>query len=267
MGFVCLSEFSKRRCCCACWVSANPLCRLAMTSLPSAPTLRSPHRRRAANNSLRHTAILSQALAPLQSLAHVTPRHSIVSRQQMPRAPSRVSSPSAFSQPQRATQRHRPVNAGPEDSHLFGPLRPQGFSPSRRLSPLTTCWACFIPVPLMGFSLRGFHPPNTPYALESAAPLGTSSVAVPVTAPTALQGLTRIRKPGTRPGVNQVAGPYAPLGFSAPRFLAIGGRGGTSTTIPSRTLPTKMVPTHGPGRWCLRVFTGTRRNLSLSRQT
>jgi hypothetical protein len=48
-------------------------------------------------------------------------------------------------------------------------LRPQGFSPSRRLAPDAACWACFIPVPLLGFTLRGFAPALVPYALSSTA--------------------------------------------------------------------------------------------------
>jgi hypothetical protein len=42
----------------------------------------------------------------------------------------------------------------------IGLLRPQGFSPSRRFAPFMTCWAYFIPVPLLGFTLRGLAPPD-----------------------------------------------------------------------------------------------------------
>lgn len=51
-------------------------------------------------------------------------------------------------------------------------LRPQGFSPSRRLAPLATFRAYFIPVPLLGFTLRGFDPPLVLYVLSNAASLG-----------------------------------------------------------------------------------------------
>lgn len=47
-------------------------------------------------------------------------------------------------------------------------LRPQDCDSSRRFAPRATCRACFIPVPLLGFSLRGFDPRAVPYA-----PLGT----------------------------------------------------------------------------------------------
>jgi hypothetical protein len=50
-------------------------------------------------------------------------------------------------------------------------LRPQGFSPSRRFAPRSTCRACFIPVPLLGFSLRGLHPTTAPYVLSNAGTL------------------------------------------------------------------------------------------------
>jgi hypothetical protein len=50
-------------------------------------------------------------------------------------------------------------------------LRPQGFSPSRRLAPPATCRACFIPVPSLGLALRGFAPPAMPYVLSNAATL------------------------------------------------------------------------------------------------
>jgi hypothetical protein len=284
MGFVCLSEFSKRRCCCACWVSANPLCRLAMTSLPSAPTLRSPHRRRAANNSLRHTAILSQALAPLQSLAHVTPRHSIVSRQQMPRAPSRVSSPSAFSQPQRATQRHRPVNAGPEDSHLFGPLRPRvshpldAFLPSRPaglVSSQSRSWgfpfeAFILPIrrtPSRAPRPSGLH--RLPYRLRHRLPSRDSHVSG---SPAPGPGLTRLlaRMP---PWVSPLRGflplaaavglaPRSPLALCRPRWCrrtgpVVGASGfspAQGATYLSQDRPNPLAVLHRPGetvRWRL----------------
>jgi hypothetical protein len=50
-------------------------------------------------------------------------------------------------------------------------LRPWAFSTLRRFAPHTTCRAYFIPDPLMGFSLRGLAPPETPYALSGAVTL------------------------------------------------------------------------------------------------
>lgn len=46
-------------------------------------------------------------------------------------------------------------------------LRPQGFAPSRRFAPSVACRAYFIPVPSMGFPLRGFRPP-----IGAVRPLG-----------------------------------------------------------------------------------------------
>jgi hypothetical protein len=48
-------------------------------------------------------------------------------------------------------------------------LRPRVFTTPRRLAPPVICQAYFIPVPLMGFPLRGFLPYVEPNALSSAA--------------------------------------------------------------------------------------------------
>jgi hypothetical protein len=74
---------------------------------------------------------------------------------------SEVLSPSAFFQRRRAT---RPTASNPLVS-----LRPQVFSTSRRFAPRAVYRACFIPNPPLGFSLRGFDPPQVSYALSSAA--------------------------------------------------------------------------------------------------
>ena len=50
-------------------------------------------------------------------------------------------------------------------------LRPQGFTPSRRFAPRGASRAYSIPVPLLGFTLRGFSPPTVPYALSDAESL------------------------------------------------------------------------------------------------
>lgn len=56
-----------------------------------------------------------------------------------------------------ATRSHLP----PTNPNPPVPLHPQGFTPSRCFAPLTAYWAYFIPVPSMGFSLRGFAPPGS----------------------------------------------------------------------------------------------------------
>jgi hypothetical protein len=100
----------------------------------------------------------------------------------------------------------------PADPNLPVTLRPQGFPPSRRVAPLTTCRAILIPVPLMGFSLRGLGPPAVPYALSGAAPLGVRYLSGQRDTP--LQGLTHDAQPGARPGVQPGRlPPFAPLGF------------------------------------------------------
>lgn len=79
-------------------------------------------------------------------------------------APPEVCSPTAYFQPCGATflRRfpYRPVK-----------LRPQGFAPSRRFAPHMTYRAYFIPIPLMGFSLRGLNPSAAPYVLSNAGSL------------------------------------------------------------------------------------------------
>jgi hypothetical protein len=70
-------------------------------------------------------------------------------------------------------------------------LRPQGFTPSRRLAPPTTCRACFISVPPMGLTLRGFAPPAVPYALSDAVSL--------MGFVNALQFGSPVRRPSTQP--------------------------------------------------------------------
>lgn len=103
-------------------------------------------------------------------------------------APSEVPSPSASCQSRGATYLRRapspPVT-----------LRPQGFAPSRRLAPPTTCRACFIPVPLLGFPFEAC-PRAVPYALSSAGPLRFSAPLLRASPPR--QGSTTPRRSCTR---------------------------------------------------------------------
>jgi hypothetical protein len=69
--------------------------------------------------------------------------------QRLSSTPSEVCSPSAFSQPQRAT--YLPAIPKPPVQ-----MRPQGFAPSRRFAPFVTCRAYSIPIPHMGFPFEVF---------------------------------------------------------------------------------------------------------------
>lgn len=114
-------------------------------------------------------------------------------------------------------------------------LRPQGFSPSRRLAPLMASRACSIPVPLMGFhpsrpsSSRGAVRP-----LERRAPPGFSSTTQRRGRPSRDSHTTQ--SPDTGLGTSQVAAPFASLGFPAPRFLARDSEGRANVLSSPHTL-------------------------------
>jgi hypothetical protein len=76
-------------------------------------------------------------------------------------------------------------------------LRPWGFAPLRRFAPLTAFRACLIPVPLLGFSLRGFSPLETPYALSSAISPRTVGFGFHTDSPP--QGFSRSKDPAHMP--------------------------------------------------------------------
>jgi hypothetical protein len=91
-------------------------------------------------------------------------------------------------------------------------LRPQGFAPSRRFTPHTTCRAYFIPVPFLGFTLRGLHPRVAPYAVSDAGPLMRFHRFRRTSLP--LQGFNTLREARPRRlGVNQNTVSYASLSF------------------------------------------------------
>jgi hypothetical protein len=91
--------------------------------------------------------ILSQALAPFQGFTGTHRRPS----SDLPSKAVQLSTRSSrgFVPLQRFHSHEEPLTSGA--SHTPVTLRPQGFAPSRRLAPLTTCRACSIPVPLLGF--------------------------------------------------------------------------------------------------------------------
>jgi hypothetical protein len=98
-------------------------------------------------------------------------------------------------------------------------MRPQGFSPSRRLAPLTTFRAYSIPVPLMGFDPpRLQSPPGAVRPLERRAPKGFSSTKKEEDA---LPGTHTPRRAQRQAwGLARYPPPVASLGFPAPRSLA-----------------------------------------------
>lgn len=147
-------------------------------------------------------------------------------------APSEVCSPSAFFQPCGATYtRHLPW--------IPVTLRPRGFSPPRRFAPRATYRACFIPIPLLGFTLRGFYPRAAPYVLSNAGslmgfrPRFRKSSACPSrgssTPPEARTG---------RLGFSQDLSDACLLGLYLPRFLVSCGQraGYLPASLPSRAL-------------------------------
>jgi hypothetical protein len=109
-----------------------------------------------------------QASTPLQSFTRA-PRRSSRFPAGEPTDKPVVRSFRGFFPLQRFPSRAEPHTS--DGSHPPVTLRPQGFSPSRRLAPRATCRACFIPVPLLGFTPRGLVPRATPYAVSDAGPL------------------------------------------------------------------------------------------------
>lgn len=71
---------------------------------------------------------------------------------------------------QRFPDHGEPLTPGWVPSHPVT-LHPRGFTPPRRLAPPVACRAYFIPVPLLGFLLRGIDPHPERYALSDALTL------------------------------------------------------------------------------------------------
>jgi hypothetical protein len=175
-------------------------------------TLRYSHRR--PSSSISQAGTSSHRLWLLYRVSPVHHRKGrVATRWLTPLAPSEVSAPTAFASHE---EPHTPGGSQPT-----GYVASTGFSPSRRLAPLATSWACSIPGALMGFALRGLDPPLTPYVLSNAATLRAYPRDWPTTGlPTGALTSTEARTPGL--GISQVTGPRASLSFSAPRYLAMG---------------------------------------------
>jgi hypothetical protein len=108
-----------------------------------------------------------QASTPLQSFTR-TPRRSSFFSAGEPTDKPVVRSFRGSVPLQRLPSRAEPLTS--DGSHPPVTLRPQVFSPSRRFAPRSACRVCFIPVPLLGFTPRGFVPRATPYAISDAGP-------------------------------------------------------------------------------------------------
>jgi hypothetical protein len=146
----------------------------------------------------------SQALAPSQSITATPPRSRLDASASLRARPFRGFFPfSVFP----AARSHLP----PTLPTTPVSLRPQGLAPSRRLAPLATSRACSIPVPLLGFALRGLDPRAVPYALSSAGPLWGFRSAHAEPAPSGVHHTAR--SPPASSGVWPDTNVGAPLGF------------------------------------------------------
>jgi hypothetical protein len=107
------------------------------------------------------TGILSWACALLQS---TTKRRAAALARAVARRTDgtflEVLSPSAYPRPEQWLR-----GAGLPRPHR---RRLQVFTTSWRFVPLRACWPCFMPDPLMGFTLQSFPPPVQPYAVSDA---------------------------------------------------------------------------------------------------
>lgn len=106
--------------------------------------------------------ILSQACTPLQSITEQPP----LAPTSLPSLPKGKKRNAAVANhlPRFVSLQRFPSYLEPFCSDPFptgSAIRPQGFSPPRRFAPLMLCQACSILVPLMGFALRGFAPPDS----------------------------------------------------------------------------------------------------------
>jgi len=141
VGFVCLSESYDDGAAAPIGLAQDPLCRyrVGIPKYPSGSTLRyPPHRRPCICEDTG--LILPQAYRP----SRVSPMRHHDCR------PKTLSFLPRFCPLRRFPSRGEPLGSGKRPC-LPVVLRPQGFAPSRRLAPATTCRAYFIPVPSMGF--------------------------------------------------------------------------------------------------------------------
>lgn len=118
-------------------------------------------------------------------------------------------------------------------------LRPQGFAPSRRLAPPTTCRAFFISVPPLGFTLRGFPPHCAPYgSLDRLDPQGFSPLSDEIGP--ALPGLYSRTTARRRVRLfTRLPPTYASVGFLLRGLLPPDRAGRFRPTCPSRALSSR----------------------------
>ena len=164
-----------------------------MPKHPGAPTSRRPHR-----SPSRHS---KASEVPLSGLGSPTQFHRLHTARsddtEMPtfHAPSEVLSPSAFCRSRGATLLRR-------DPSPPVTLRPQGFAPSRRFAPPTTCRACFIPVPLLGFPFEACSPHGAVRSLERRTPQVFDDVLADAASPSGIEHTVQILPAGL--GFSQV---------------------------------------------------------------
>lgn len=137
----------------------------------------------------------SQDWALLHSFTDFTRHRETTPRCRPFHAPSEVPSPSAFCQSRGATLLRR-------DPSPPVTLRPQGFAPSRRFAPPTTCRACFIPVPLLGFPFEACSPHGAVRSLERRTPQVFDDVLADAASPSGIEHTVQILPAGL--GFSQV---------------------------------------------------------------
>jgi len=141
--------------------SLHVVWRVQIPKYPGAPTSRRPHR-----SPSRHSRVSEVPLSGLGSPAQFHRLHTARSGgTEMPTRPCSVRGSFPYSVLPVARSHLAPADPCPPVR-----LRPQGFAPSRRFAPPTTCRACFIPVPLLGFPFEACSPPGAVRSLERRTP-------------------------------------------------------------------------------------------------
>jgi hypothetical protein len=201
IGFARLSECCRQRRCHAYWVSVNPLRCCPDARERAGSTLRSPHR-----CPLHTIKDRGHPLSGLDSLSEfhpcITAGFRTTRSAQSGTRPFRGFFPFSVLP---ATRSHLPRR----DPSRPVRLRPRGFAPPRRFAPRATCRACFISVPPLGFTLRGFYPLRcrTPFRTPRPSWDWDPSEDGP-----SLQGLAHHKELITGPEFSRVAENHASLG-------------------------------------------------------